>query len=93
LIWGRRTRGVLDLVDDNRRFEALEEELGIIDGEPPLEGIVEGDVVTSLLGDVLEEGRLSHLARSRDEKDREGLRDTNNDWLDGARNIHFRDLS
>ena len=85
---GEETRCVLDLVDDDRRLEALEEELGLLHRESPLKRIVEGNIVPPLLGDVLKECRLAHLARSRDEKDREGLRNGKDGRLDGAWDIH-----
>ena len=50
----QETRRILDLVDDDRRLEALQEELRLLKRESSLKGIVEGEVVSSRLGYVLE---------------------------------------
>lgn len=84
----QEARRVLDLVDDDRSLEALEEELGLLYRKPPLQRIIEGDVVTAAFRNVLEERRLPYLPRPRDEEDREGLCNCENGCFDGSRDIH-----
>ena len=85
-------RGVLDLVNQKRRREPLEEESRILFGQGPDQGVIQGDVSSVFFREMPQERRFTYLPGSCDQQDRELFRRRKEERYNGTGNIHFNNL-
>ena len=84
----KELRGVLNLVYENRRSEALQKESRILPGKPAVFQDIQGNIGTRIIPAGLEEGRLPCPAWACHEHNREKVGSFPYSFFKSSRDIH-----